>query len=68
MLNDEFIEVHKRRGKYLDRVMIRKDKILFIKSWKRGASINFLLHADWVSFACVFCIESYDEVVALLNK
>ncbi|MDE6401413.1 MAG: hypothetical protein K2L54_02245 [Clostridiales bacterium] len=68
MENKDLIELHRKYRKRIKRVSIRKDQILMVDETKRGTFISFLLHADFESFATVRCIESYDDVMALINK
>ena len=68
MGNNEFIEVHKKCGKRIEKVSIKKNQIIMVLSTKSGTFVCFLLPDGWGYPSRVCCIESYDEVMALINK
>lgn len=65
---NEFIEVHKKCGKRIEKVSIKKNQIIMVWQTKSVTLICFLLPDGWGYPFRVRCIESYDEVMALINK
>lgn len=67
-MNDKYIEVHLKRGKQIFKVSVAISFIVKVTECKSGTFICFLLGDGYGSLSRFRCIESYDEVMALIDS